>query len=408
MIERSITPYVVAATRDTPVVMIVGPRQAGKSTLALALADHGVEAGFESLDIAVNLAAARSDPDGYLADLDYPVIIDEVQKAPHLLSAIKAHVDRDRKPGRFILTGSANIFLQPKVFESLAGRMETFTLWPLSEGEIRGSTDNFVSSAFNPEANLKGKREARGDLTDALLRGGFPELLDRTPNRRAAWFDEYTSALIERDLRAIADIEHVDAVTNMLFLLAERVQMPLNATQLGSNLGISEATVRRYLGLLERVYFIQRISAYSRQVKTRITKASRFLLSDSGLLAHLAQIDTGRLKRNRQLLGTLLENFVGNELVKQSLWSEPRATVHYLRISRGPEADFLLATRDGSVVAVEVRAAATVHEQDTAHLKALSKRFGDRFIRGVVLYTGESTVGFGDKITAVPISALWR
>lgn len=388
--------------------MIAGPRQAGKSTLAKQLREHGHPVTFESLDVATTRAAATRDPDGFLQQLQYPVVIDEVQKAPELFSAIKASVDRERTPGKFILTGSANVLLLPKISESLAGRIEILTLWPLSQGELRDSVDTFVARAFGPRETLSGGPLTREDLIERLLKGGFPEAVERADRRRADWFDAYLSTVIERDIRDLADIERADTLPDLLALLAVRVKAPLNMSRLSSELKISDATIRRYLAILERIYITQRISAYTRSIDRQVTKAPKLLLCDSGLLGHLLELDRSRLARNDSMLGLLLENFVGTELIRQIGWNRPQMGLRYLRASRGEEIDFLITRRDGSVIAIEVKAAATVRDEDFKHLRSLQERLSERFVRGLVIYTGDGVAAFGDGLEAVPVSALWH
>lgn len=408
MIARSITDRLLKALAYSPVVLIMGPRQAGKSTLANSLFDLDKAATFESLDIATTRAAAVQDPDGFVAQLELPAVIDEVQKAPDLFDAIKAHVDRKRTAGSFILTGSANVLLLPAISESLTGRVELITLWPLSQGELMGTRERFIDTVFketSPKLNVEPLE--RPALINMLLRGGFPEALSRPFDALQDWFESYTSTAVTRDVRDLADIGRIDALPGLLLSIGSRVRAPINKSAIGGELGLPTTTIDRYIALLERGYLIHRVPAYSKNIGKRLAKAPKYLLADSGMLAYLLNLDANRLQNSASELGVLLENFVGMELAKQLTWSSTKATLNHLRAARGAEIDFVLATRDGQVVGIEVKAAGTAHKEDFKHLEMLRDRLGDQFVRGVVLYTGEVRAGFGDRLEAWPLPALW-
>jgi predicted AAA+ superfamily ATPase len=408
-IARAITPRLLTALTDTPAVMLVGPRQAGKSTLVQSLADGPHPARYLSLDDLGTLDAARRDPVGLIDSADGPLIIDEIQRAPELLLPIKAAIDRDRRPGRFILTGSAQVMLLPKVSESLAGRVEIHTLWPFSQAEIEGVPGRIVellleqSSRPNPAPV-----STREDLIERIVRGGFPEVLAREDDRREEWLASYLTVIVQRDLRDLANIERLAEVPAVLASLASRVRAPLNKTQVSSSVGIPRTSLDRYLTLLEHVFLICRLPAWHSNRIKQITKAPKLLISDSALLTHLLRTDRGRLTEDDSLLGAVVECFVGMELTKQLSATRTRASLLHMRTATGAEVDFVLERADGRLAGIEVKASATVRGEDFKHLARMRDQIGkERFIRGVVLYTGDERLPFGDRLEAWPLTTLW-
>lgn len=406
---RNIQPALEASLADTPVLMVVGPRQAGKTTLCQAM---GRPLGFRalSLDDAATLAVAISDPTAFVSALDGPTIIDEVQKAPDLLPAIKLSVDRDRRPGRFMLTGSAEVLALPRVSESLAGRMEVHTLWPLSQGEIRGLREGFVDALFDESLPPHGESPLQRDqLLNAMLKGGYPEAVGRPdPERRAAWFGSYLSAILERDVRNLARIEGLTELPRLLGVIAARSTQLLNVADLSRVLGMSQTTLFRYLALLERVFLIRDTKPWSGNRSLRLVKTPRAWLTDTGLLGELGAITPERLRNEPTLMGQLVETFVTTELTKQLGWSRTRAELLHFRTHAGREVDLVLEARDGRVVGVEVKAAATVRAGDFRGLEGLREAAAGRFHRGVVLYTGSEPLTFGENLHALPLAALWE
>ncbi len=408
-IERAITPRILAALGDTPAVMLVGPRQAGKSTLVKELAAGPHPSRYVTLDDLRTLDAARADPVGFVEGADQPLIVDEIQRAPELLLPIKAAIDADRKPGRFILTGSAQVMLLPKVSESLAGRVEIHTLWPFSQAEIEGVPGGMVGwllgdTAQPPEAPTT----PRPELIERVARGGFPEAVARGEDRREEWLAAYLSAIVQRDLRDLANIERLAEIPAVLASLAARVRAPLNKVEVSSSVGIPRTSLDRYLTLLEHVFLVRRLPAWHTSLVKQITKAPKLLLSDSAVLAHLMHADRRRLGEDDSLLGSVVECFAGMELAKQIAASPPRAALLHMRTARGAEVDFVLEGAGGRIAGVEVKSSATVRRDDFKHLAALRDRLDiERFARGVVLYTGGERLSFGDRLEAWPLSTLW-
>lgn len=407
MFPRHTGALVAEALGRAPVAMIVGPRQAGKTTLAQSLVSKQFPARYVTLDRPETRDAVAADLSGFVYEAE-PLIIDEVQHVPDLLSAIKVEVDRDRRPGRFLLTGSANVLLLPRVSESLAGRMELRTLWPLSQGEIESKREGFVARLFSGERTSYEHGDRVGDLTARLMRGGFPEVVQSGSARdRDAWLDSYVTTLIQRDIRDLSNIERLDEVPRILKLLAARATGPLDKAGIARQTEVPQTTLQRYLTLLHQLFLIQLVPAWYRNIGRRLLKRPKLLIADTALMANLLGLSEQRLESDRDRLGPLLENFVGMELIKQATWSEPKVSVLHYRTEKGHEVDFLLEDRSGRVAAVEVKATATPGRRDFAAMRSLAERLGDQFVAGIVLYTGDAYLPFGDRLAAWPIDALW-
>ncbi len=409
MIERNITTRLRQALKDTPVVFMHGARQTGKSTLVRAIAESEWDASYLTLDDAATLAAATSDPAGFVQGLNGPLVLDEVQKAPAVFPAIKLAVDRNRRPGRFLLTGSANVLLVPQVSESLAGRIETLTLWPFSQGEIDGVRETFVDALF-AKANLRGpdKPLATLKLMDCVLRGGYPEICTtRGASRRADWFRSYISTILQRDIRDLSNIEGLTELPRLLTLLATRAGSPVNFADIARDLSIPQTTLKRYFALLEMTFIVQVLPAWSSNLGKRLVKSPKLYLNDTGLLTHLLGLGKDRLGNDPKHSGPLMENFVVMELRKQASWSQTMPELFHFRTQAGREVDVVLEDRSGRIVGIEVKARATLGREDLKGLEALADLGGKRFHRGVVLYAGQDTIPFGARIHALPVSALW-
>ena len=407
MYKRNIESELQAAIADTPVVLLNGARQTGKSTLAQEFA-QARSIPYITLDDATQLAAASSDAQGFLAGLGDRAVIDEVQKAPGLFPAIKMSVDRNRRPGRYLLTGSANVLLLPQISESLAGRMELITLLPLSRGELLGQRERFVDGVFaeSPPALQSGDAI---DLKGAVLAGAYPEVIKRPAGkRRDAWFAAYITALLQRDVRDLANIEGLTDMPRLLSLLAARVGSLLNMSELSRSSGIPNSTLKRYLSLLQATFLFQPLPAWSSNLGKRLIKSPKIHLIDSGLTSHLAGVTRQSLDRDPVFFGHLFENFVVNELRKQIGWSDGRMNLYHYRTTTGREVDILLEDGAGRLVGLEVKASATVVRKDFSGFDALSEDTGRQFVRGIVLYTGEQSVSFGENYMALPVSTMWR
>jgi predicted AAA+ superfamily ATPase len=409
MFQRTLTPLIADALADTPVVLLLGARQVGKSTLARALLEAYPGGRYLTLDDPAVRRAAEVDPDGFVAQFKGTTVLDEIQLAPHLFRAIKAEVDRDRRPGRFLLTGSANVMVLPQLSESLAGRMELIQLEGLSQCEIRGATGNLVDRLFAAPAlggqHLDLDRDA---LIAALLAGGFPEAIGRAAGRRRSqWFESYLQTLLQRDVRDLSQIEGITQLPRILELCSVRSAGLLNLSELSRTLGLPLNTLKRYLALLEALFMVTTLPAWSSSLGKRLVKAPKLMLRDTGLMAHLMGAEQERLRLDPDLLGGLLETFVAGEVRKLSGSARVRTRLFHYRTLPGQEVDLVLERADGCIVGVEVKASASIQSKDFKGLHSLSEMVGDRFHRGVVFYTGQETLPFGPDMWAVPISALW-
>lgn len=408
MIRRNIEDAVRQAMADTPVVLLHGARQTGKTTLAQALAETS-GAQYFTLDDAATLGLAAGDPAGFIRNLSGPVVLDEVQKAPDLFPAIKLAVDQNRRPGRFLLTGSANVMTLPRLSESLAGRMEVVPLFPFSAGELAGRREQFVARLFDGTIGKAKPFSTREDLAARLVCGGYPEAVQRTDeSRRTAWFASYISTILQRDVRDLARVDALHALPNLLKLLATRASGLLNLADVGRDAGLPHTTLTRYVSLLETVFLVHRLPAWSPNLGRRLVKAPKLHLVDTGLACQLVGANARRLIEDRTVFGRMLETFVVGELRKQISWAEPQTALCHFRTAAGAEVDLVLEKPDGSVGGVEVKVSASAAASDFAALQTLRDQLGKRFIAGVVLYTGDQLIPFGEKLWLVPLPALWE
>jgi len=409
MIYRNITSKIIEALQDTPVILVNGARQTGKSTLVQWLSKEKYPAQYLTLDNATVLAAAQESPQDFIANLTQPVIIDEIQRAPDLFLAIKAAIDRDRKPGRFLLTGSANIMLLPRLAESLAGRMEIITLWPFSQGELESVNEQFIDSIFATKWDApKVKPVDTKEIWERVLKGGYPESVNRgTQPRRKAWFGSYVTTILQRDIRDLANIEGLTALPRLLKLLSSRTATMLNFSELSRSIGIPQSTLKRYMTLLETTFLYQALPAWSANLSKRLVKSPKIILSDTGLIGYLQDITSQRIIQNKEFSGRLLENFVAMELMKQITWSDTQPGMYHFRTQGGQEVDIVLEDSTGNIVGIEVKASGSVGGNDFKGLKNLAESLGKRFVRGLVIYSGENIVAFGDTLYAMPISGIW-
>lgn len=415
IVARHAKAAVDTALEDTPVVIVVGPRQAGKSTLASLVAEER-GARYVTLDEEGPRQAAIDDPTGFVEDTDLPLCIDEFQKAPELLPSIKARVDRARSGGKrpagmFILTGSANVWTTLRISESLVGRAERVRLWPLSQGELRGRRETFIDDLFADRLpKIEGAQLGRSAISTMLLAGGYPEAIARTDQRRRGrWFGDYVTMTLERDVRdLVRNAQQLGELPNLLQLTAARIGTLLSLTGLARDTGLSRPTVKRYLTLLEQLFLLVRARAWTNNIGQRLIKAPKVWLPDTGLTAHLLGYDRTRFEEDETALsGALFESFVAMEIVKQSAWATTDVRIHHFRTAGGREVDILLEAPDGSVAGIEVKLSATPHSSDFSAMRHLKDKLGRRFKSGVLIHPGRETLRFGPKLWALPVSALW-
>jgi predicted AAA+ superfamily ATPase len=407
LIARRAGPLVAEALGDTRVVAVNGARQVGKSTLARAIAATAPNPLIRLLDDPATLRAAHDDPTGFV-EYDGLMVIDEVQLAPDLFRVIKVAVDTNPSPGRFLLTGSARILALRDLPDALPGRMETIELWPFSQGEIDSTADRFIDAAFaHGPALARTSDLRRRDYLERVVRGGYPEAVRRTDRRRSAFFDSYLTTLIERDVTELSVIERRGDLRRLLALLAGRSGGLLIPGTLATRSGIPRTTLNRYLDLLEAVFLIKQIPAWSAGSTQRAVGTPKLAYVDSGLACHLLGQNAARLGEPDGAAGPMVENFVLMELARQLTWTEERVHLHHYRTKDQVEVDAVLESADGRVVGVEVKAGSTVRSEDLSGLRHLASRLGPRFVAGYVLFTGQQTLPFGDRLRALPLDALW-
>lgn len=408
LLPRHVASAVGEALLDTRVVLVNGARQSGKTTLVRVVAE-GRSATWRSLDQLAMRTAATADPAGFV-DGKGPMVIDEIQRVPELLLAIKQEVDTHPAPGRFLLTGSARVLGLRGLPDALPGRMETIELWPFAQGEIDGRPDRFVDAAFALGPDLRHDSDiTRRQYAERLVRGGFPEAVAReVPRRRERFLNSYASDLMAREVAELSEIERTAEMRILMRLLAARSGQLLVAASLGNAARLPARTIGRYLGLLEEVFLIKRVPAWSRNLNTRATGTPKVAMVDSGVAANLLGFDAERLLEPGSPFGQLLEGFVAMELARQLTWSEELADLYHYRTRDQVEVDVVLENRRGQVVGIEVKASSTVRAEDFRGLHHLKTRLGSDFVVGVVFYTGQHSLAFGDRMRAMPVSALWR
>ena len=407
--SRLLTPRIAEALGDTPVVLINGPRQSGKTTLVRSFTD--ARRRYLTLDDPVTLASARADPTALVRTLD-AAVIDEIQRAPELLLAVKRSVDQDRRPGRFLLTGSADVMALPGVADSLAGRMESLTLLPLAACELHSGAGRWLHAVFAermPRIDSKTARASVGDsLTDAVLHGGYPEAVRRSnARRRSVWLTQYTDALIQRDVRDIAAVDKLDHLPRLLRALAHMAGELCNFAALGGQVGLDAKTAGRYLTILERMFLLRRVEPWSVNRLSRIVKTPKIQFIDSGLLAALIGLTTTDAAQDRRRFGHVLESYVYGELLKQTCWADGVYSIYSYRDKDQLEVDFVIENAAGKIIGVDVKAAATITTADCAGLRRLASLAGRNFRGGVLLYDGVETLPMGDDCWAVPLATLW-
>jgi len=406
MYPRHISARLQDALADTRVVALNGPRQSGKTTTVRQFITP--QRRYVTLDDSVQLAAARADPIGFIRDLEF-AIIDEVQRAPDLLLAMKKAVDEDRRPGRFLITGSANLLSIPSVKDSLAGRIETRTLYPLSRSEILSRPPpGFLAQAFQGRIPRPAEALGGNDLIDVTLAGGYPEVLARhTARRRRDWCEAYIDSIVQRDVRDIASVEKLGQLARLLEVVAPYAGQLINVSAIGTQLGLDQKTADRYIAILEQLFLIRRVQPWSRNGVKRLVKTGKLHFLDSGLLAAAGRRTRDQLTSDRPALGAIFESFVCGELLKQASWSDDRIALFHYRDKDQVEVDFVLENARRQIVGIEVKAAATVTAGDFGGLRKLQDVSGKSFRVGVVLYDGEHVLPFGDGLFAAPYPSLW-
>jgi uncharacterized protein len=408
LIPRLAEQRLVDSLADSPVVLVHGPRQSGKTTLARTVAEP-LGYSYFTFDDEVVRAAAAADPAGFVANLPRRAILDEVQRVPSLFTAIKSAVDRDRSAGRFILTGSANVLLVPKLSDSLAGRMEILRLHPLAQCELERRSPRFLDTLFAGEFRTRNVTRLMNELMMRIAAGGYPPALARPAGRRrATWYRDYVEALVERDVRDLARISALDAMPRLLSLAAGQTARLLNVSEIAAPFEVSRPTIHDYVTLLERVFLLETVPPWHTNRISRLIKTPKLHLGDTGLACALLGVDADALAADRPLLGQMLETFVFQELRRQASVRDEAIHFFHFRDKDGAEVDIVIERGARAVAGIEIKASATVTAADFRGLRKLKEASGKRFASGVVLYDGETSASFGGGLFAVPIRALWE
>ncbi|MCY4156803.1 MAG: ATP-binding protein [Gammaproteobacteria bacterium] len=389
---------------DTRVVLLCGPRQSGKTTLVRQIVSENFR--FVTLDDPTFLNAAQADPVGFVRDFD-KAVIDEVQRAPRLMLALKLAVDADPRPGRFLLTGSADLLTIPRVADSLAGRMALVRLLPLAQSELRRSSATFLDKAFAGMPPSAPDPAVGNKLVEIILAGGYPEALARSGRRRRNWHLDYIDAIMQRDIRDIARIGQLSVMPRLLRVLAEHAGQLVNYSGFGGQLGMNHVTTQKYISVLENLYLLRVVQPWHSNRLKRLIKSPKLQFLDSGLLAALRGLTPETARRNRAPLGAIVETFVLSELLKIASWAEERYRFSYFRDKDGNEVDIVIEDEQGRVIGIEAKLSATVSRSDFSGLRRLAAASGDQFVMGLILCDHEQTIPFGNQFVAAPIASLW-
>lgn len=413
LIHRNVTALAEETLADTPITVISGARQVGKSTLMQQLI-QARDARVVNLDDLAERGAAQADPDGFVSQ--YPqgtLAIDEVQRVPELLTSLKASVDRDRRPGRFIVTGSADLLSLRGAQESLAGRAQTVPLEAFSRDELDGQVADFAAFAWSLPSigTTDGHPDfTRRDYLEIATTPAFPEIHDRTRRAQERWLTGYTDRLLSKDSTDITGIHYPDRLATLLSVIAARNAGEFVAARVGREIDIPERTLPAYLQALRGVFLVRVIPGWSNNIANRSVSTPKVAVTDTGLAAHLAGVDVDGLERalSSTLTGGLLEGFVVGELAKQSAWSAKSTRMFHYRDDHSREVDIILEDRRRDIVGIEVKASSSPRPGDFKGLEYLRDRLGSRFVAGVVLHTGTRALPFGDRLWALPIATLWQ
>lgn len=391
----------------SPVTLIHGPRQCGKTTLARKVGEP-LGYAYVNFDDPLRLEQARADPVGFVAELPERVVLDEVQRAPFLFSVLKMAVDERRTAGRFILSGSSNILLAPKLSDTLAGRMVMLRLHPLAQCELEGSRPTFFEALFTCDFRFQMARKPKRYVSERVVAGGYPPaLVAPTQWQRAEWCRNYVDAVMMREVRELSRIRALDEMPKLLSLMADQTAQVLNVSRLASVLRLSRPTTLDYLGLLERIFLVKRLPPWFNSMAPRQTKAPKIHVADTGLACVLLGENSATLSDNRPRFGHLLETFVLNELRRLASWEKANYSFFHYRDRDQAEVDIVVEREGGQVAGVEVKAAAMVGDRDFRGLRKLRDLAGRKFAAGVILYGGHLSIRFDDRLYAVPLRALW-
>lgn len=409
LVPRRIRPQLIEALQESRVVCLLGPRQSGKSTLVSSVARNEHPARYVTLDDRATLELALEDPTAFVAGGDR-LAIDEVQRAPDLLLAIKQVVDLDPSPGRFLVTGSANVMTHPRIADALPGRVDYMTSWPLSQGELGERPPGFIENAFSGVVpSFENGPIGRAGYAELVIQGGFPEAVGATSARRRRFFASYVDSILGREINELGSVRDREASSRILRLAAARSGALTNLSAIGRELGIDHKTVGNHLQALEQLFLLIRLPAWHANLGHRVVRSAKLHVADTGMLCALIGADSKRLIENGELAGSVFETFAVTELIRQASASAlaPDLSFHHYRDQPGNEVDLVLERSNGEIVGVEVKATATPRPRDSTGLKLLRDKLGERFQHGFLLHLGPTQIPLGDRISALPLAALW-
>jgi uncharacterized protein len=405
---RRVRPLIVEALSDTRIVFIAGARQVGKTTLTAEVITDECPMTAYTLDDKATRDAALADPTGFVAGLERPAFIDEIHRAPDLLLALKQVVDENPSPGRFLITGSANILASRKVRDALPGRIDRVRMWPLARTEIEGGALNVAQELLAGRVpQITGAPVGHASFSSIVCEGGYPEARLRPAGRpRTRWFANYIDTTLERDLHELAEARRVEDVGRLLNLLATQSANLVNYSSIGQRLDMDPKTVKAYTDLLEQMFLILRLPAWRPGLGAREATTPKVYVCDSGLLAYLLGADERRVEGDDQVTGKICETFVAAEIMKHASWAEDQIRVYHYQRDR-EDVDLVLENRRGEIAGVEVKARASVNQKDSRWLRKLRDVRGSQFKAGMVVYSGGQTIPLADRIWAVPYAGLW-
>lgn len=408
LIPRHVRAQILEALSESRAVALLGARQVGKSTLVRNIAGHEHPARFIDLDDEATRNAARTDPTTFVAEITSPAVVDEIQRAPDLLLAIKRRLDTNQARGQFLLTGSANVLTLPTIADALPGRVDYLNLWPFSQGELRRTQEAFIDRLYEGHVpRVSDAPVGRGSVASVLVAGGYPEAQGRGSRGRSRFFRSYIASIIGRDLEDVARVQNAENIERLLRVIAARSGALASFHGMGRELGLDKNTVRAHAKVLEDLFLVRRLPPWHMNLGSRQVKSPKVYFVDSGLLAFLIGADERRLARDGGIAGAALESFVAMELVRQADWADDPVSLFHYRDKQQREVDVVIEWSSGEVAGVEVKAAATISNKDFAGLRYLRDKLGTRFKAGALLYTGAETLPFGDRLAAVPLGGLW-
>ena len=394
-LKRSITPIVYELLKDFKIVSINGPRQSGKTTLSQEIAKElGME--YYTFDNESTKTTAQNNPKNFIEQLShFPCVIDEIQMVPEVVSALKMSVDDANKSGMFLLTGSADLFKMSAIKESLAGRMVSISLFSLSFFELNDKHENIIDMLFND--TLKAypfSKIAFSKIVESMVTGGYPSVQNKSQRSQDLWFESYIEARIEKDLSLIKKVsaENKSEINKLLRILASITSNLVKYSSLSKHLSIKDVTVKSDIEILEALFLVKRVNPYFTNRGKREIKAPKIQFIDTGLVSHLIDADPHTLiVSQRETLGNLTENFVYSELLKHSTYANKLTQIYHYR-DGNYEVDLVLEQKNGNIVAIEVKATATIKVEHLRGLVKLAQNAGDKFLQGYVFYGGDEVL----------------